>query len=81
MKKTVIFEFSDDFQFTEKWDRKKCAECPFDISMDDEPLCLLTGDSEHGPAMYDKGKGRIVHLPHPQCPFYGGAETVSCDGC
>ena len=56
MKKTVIFEFPNDFRFPEKWGFPQCDGCPFDISMDDEPLCFLTGDSDCWPSVYDKRK-------------------------
>lgn len=78
-KKTVIFEFPNDFRFPEKWGFPQCDGCPFDISMDDEPLCFLTGDSDCWPSVYDKSKGGFVRLPHPNCPFYGGADTVNYD--
>lgn len=96
MKKTVVFEFPDDFKFPEyfgqrvgqdsavhPWIRARsmCERCPFDSSVDDEPMCFLTGDCEYGPSEFDRAVGEMVYLPHPQCPFYNGADTVNYNDC
>ena len=81
MEKKVIFNFPDDFKFPERWGNRKCTGCPFDTSIDDEPLCFLTGDCEYGPCKFDRTTGKIVYLPHPKCPFYNGADTVNYDDC
>lgn len=82
MKKTVVFEFKDDFKFPEKYSCGNCTGCPFDtIAGDDEPTCFLTGDCEIGKEEWDKERGRFIYLPHPQCPFYGGADHVSYNDC
>ncbi len=66
MKKTVIYEFPDDFKFPEHWGSAACGGCPFDAPVNDEPFCLLTGDDDY-------------EIKHPKCPFFDGAETVNCD--
>ncbi len=46
MKKTVVFEVPDDFKFPEHWGAG-CFGCLFDVSVDDESYCLLTGDDRY----------------------------------
>lgn len=69
MKKTVIFEFQDDFQFPEFFEdmgKARCLKCPL-YCRDDEgdEWCFLQGYEDRAPCM--------------KCPFYGGADTVNYD--
>lgn len=77
MKKTVVFEFPDDFEFPPEFSNNICYKskgryepaivCPFYVSSDEyESYCMLTGGEE--------GDGKV-------CPFYGGIDTVNYDGC
>lgn len=77
MKKTVVFDFPDDFEFPPEFTEKICCKsegwrtpdvvCPFYISNDDYyPYCMLTGGGE------EEGK---------TCPFYGGVDIVNYDDC
>lgn len=69
MKKNVIFEFPDDFEFPEKFSEYGgCKNCPFFQMHDWDEWCFLTGDGDD-----TKGEER------KHCPFYGGADTVNFD--
>lgn len=65
MKKTVVFEFPDDFKFPEHFDSvyAGCPECPL-FCRDDEgdEWCFLIGYT--GPM-------------NGACPFYSGKETIN----
>lgn len=80
MKKTVVFEFPDDFQFPEKCG-DKCSGCPFCVVDDCENMCSITGDSPFGILRLEHLKGKIKHPAHPDCPFYDGSDTVNYDEC
>lgn len=75
MKKTVVFEFPDDFEFPPEFTDKVCCLpkgskpvvfCPFYASDEYGPYCMLTGEGE--------GVGK-------PCPFYHGASTVNYNEC
>lgn len=79
MKKTVVFEFPDDFKFPEKCG-DKCSACPFCFVDDCEKMCFITRDSPFDFLRMGYLTGKIKHPAHPDCPFYGGSDTVSYDG-
>lgn len=62
MRKTVIFEFPDDFEFPKVGDgyywAGKCQACPCAAENERAFYCLLTDD---------------VDAP---CPFYGNSEAI-----
>lgn len=69
MKKSVVFDFPDDFMFPQYFragtfgSPSPCDECYF-IAGDEDPYCFLTGDNE-------RGKRR------EKCPFCEGEDTVN----
>lgn len=66
MKKTVVFEFPDNFEFPQYPDDKACFRCPL-LCGDTYELdqhCFVTG-------CYTDEKEK------DPCPFYGGADTVN----
>ena len=71
MKKTVVFEFPDDFQFPEHFEEinpARCRICP--LHCNDEgrsEWCLLTGDND-GTPISDRVK----------CPFHDESDNVNC---
>lgn len=71
MKKTVVFEFQDDFKFPEKFLEEKCCGCP-----------LCASDGEGGEMCFITGEGDYPLLPSKKkCPFYGGVDTINYDEC
>lgn len=69
MKKTVIFDFPDNFEFPEHFEEMKpcrCVKCPFYCNDNYGEECFLTGDND-GTPVYDRVK----------CPFYDGEDTVN----
>lgn len=69
MKKTVIFDFPDDFIFPKTFKVDVCMGCSlWGLKSDEEPCCFLTGDADYP----------LTPSSIP-CPFSGGAETVVYD--
>lgn len=66
MKKTVIFEFQDDFVSPEHFQYKKCDKCVFCETDAYESWCFMTGDGDDNPSENAK-----------ECPFYRGEEIVN----
>lgn len=75
MKKTVVFDFPDDFEFPPEFIGEVCCLpkgskpvvfCPFYAPDEYRPYCMLTGGEE--------GDGKA-------CPFYHGASTVNYNDC
>lgn len=63
MKKTIIVEFPDGFEFPEMADMdkacSKCYKCPLMVEDDRSEYCFVT--NEHDAA----------------CPFFGGTDTAT----
>lgn len=68
MKKTIIFDFPEDFKFPRYFDEYSCKGCPFVTNSSVEDwMCFLTLD---GDPVQDK---------KVECPFYSGKNTVNWD--
>jgi hypothetical protein len=67
MKKTVIAEFPDDFNFPEKFVgmEKPCEDCPFFVDVND---------------LWPNGYTCMVNDYYGPCPFFDGAQTVKWVG-
>lgn len=67
MKKTVVFDFSDDFVFPEHFeniDQARCTDCPLFCRCDEgDEWCFLIGYCET--------------TENSNCPFYGGENTIN----
>lgn len=63
MKRTVIFNFPDDFEFPEEFNHEHCEQCPFylvDDELEELDCCFaIAGDYA--------------------CPFYGKSENEAIE--
>lgn len=67
MKKTVVFEFPDDFKFPKRFTDEGCKGCP-----------LKTEDGQGDVMCFITEEGDYPLLPSKlECPFYDGAESVN----
>ena len=69
MTRTVVFNFSDDFKFPERFSDEACSGCD-----------LKTYDGEGGDMCFLTQEGDYPRLPSKiQCPFFGGKMSVILD--
>lgn len=74
MKKTVVFEFPDNFKFPENFDSGvygyggKCVSCPFRI----------TTREAHGQEPPNV-ECFLLHSTYDKCPFFGGEDTIDLE--
>lgn len=67
MKKTVVFEFPDDFEFPERFLEEKCMGCPlYESDGEGGEMCFITGEGDY-PLSPSKKK----------CPFFDGDDSVN----
>lgn len=63
MKRTVILNFAEDFQFPEKCDYKYCNLCPFfQADNEDNNYDYCSASDDDTCPFYDKGEDEVIEI-------------------